>query len=308
MTLGPQHSSSPNPAVPVHASGTFTIAGTLPVHRLGFGAMRITGPGVWGEPGDVGQARGVLREAVRLGVDFIDTAQAYGPEVSERLIADALHPYPAGLVIATKGGVVRRDRDDLGRPDGRPQRLRADCEGSLTRLRLNTIDLWQLHRIDPNIALEDQIGTVRELQDEGKIRHFGLSQVNLEQLQQVRALIGVATVQNLFNYADRTSDDVLAVCQADGIGFIPWYPLATGELARPGSPLAHAAQRHGVTTPQIALAWLLHRSPAMIPIPGTSSIAHLRENANAALIQLSADELRALAPAAATGTLDDRRH
>jgi len=298
VTPATQGPSSPNPAAPVRASGTFTIAGDLPVHRLGFGAMRITGPGVWGEPSDVDQARGVLREAVRLGVDFIDTAQAYGPEVSEQLIAEVLHPYPAGLVIATKGGIARRDRDDPGRSDGRPERLRSDCEGSLTRLRLDTIDLWQLHCIDPNIALEDQIGTVRELQDEGKIRHFGLSQVTVEQLQQVRALIDVATVQNLFNYADRTSEDVLAVCQADGIGFIPWYPLATGELAQPGRPLAHAAQRHGVTTPQIALAWLLHQSPAMIPIPGTGSIAHLRENANAALIELSAKELHALDSAA----------
>jgi len=296
VTPATQGPSSPNPAAPVHASGTFTIAGDLPVHRLGFGAMRITGPGVWGEPSDVDQARGVLREAVRLGVDFIDTAQAYGPEVSEQLIAEVLHPYPAGLVIATKGGIARRDRNDPGHPDGRPDRLRAHCEGSLTRLRLDTIDLWQLHRIDPNIALDDQIGTVHELQDEGKIRHFGLSQVTVEQLQQVRALIDVATVQNLFNYADRTSEDVLTVCQADGIGFIPWYPLATGELAQPGSPLAHAAQRHGVTAPQIALAWLLHRSPAMIPIPGTSSIAHLRENANAALVQLSSDELHELEP------------
>lgn len=286
-------SSSANPAAPVEASGTLTIAKTLTIHRLGFGAMRLTGPGVWGEPSDVDQAQGVLREAMRLGVDFIDTAQAYGPEVSERLIAESLYPYPEGLVIATKGGITRRDREDPGRPDGRPERLRADCEGSLRRLRLNTIDLWQLHRIDPLIPLEEQIG-VLDLRHEGKIRLFGVSEVTLDQLRDVRALIDVATVQNRFNYADRSSEDVLAACAAAGIGFIAWYPLATGQLAGSASPLALAAARHHVTATQLALAWLLHRSPAIVPIPGTGSIAHLRENANAALIELTADELRSL--------------
>ena len=286
-------SLTPNPAAPVRASGTFTV-GTRQVHRLGFGAMRITGPDVWGEPANADQARSVLREAIRLGVDFIDTAQAYGPEVSERLIAEALHPYPDGLLIATKGGITRRDRHDPGRPDGRPERLRADCEGSLKRLRVDTIDLWQLHRIDPDIPLEEQIGTIRELRDEGKIRCFGISQVTVEQLEHVRTLIEVATVQNRFNYADRAGEDVLAACETHGIGFIPWYPLATGRLAGPGSPLAQAAARHHVTPSQLALAWLLHRSPVVIPIPGTGSIAHLRENANAALIQLTSHELRAL--------------
>lgn len=279
---------------PAHASGTFSIGGELSIHRLGFGAMRITGPGVWGEPEDPHGARQVLREAVRLGVDFIDTAQAYGPEVSERLIAEALHPYPDHLVIATKGGIARRGRGDPGHPDGRPERLRADCEGSLLRLRIDTIDLWQLHRIDPNVPLEDQFGVIRELQDEGKIRFVGVSEVSLDQLRRARKLVDISTVQNRFNYADQSAEDLLQACEADRIGFIPWFPLATGDLARSSSSLASTAARHRATPAQLALAWLLHRSTVMLPIPGTGSLEHLRENVDAALIELSAHDLLAL--------------
>jgi pyridoxine 4-dehydrogenase len=272
---------------PAHASGTFAIGGELEVHRLGFGAMRL--PGVRGEPRP-DAARELLREAVRLGVDLIDTAHAYGS--SQDLIADALHPYPDGLVIATKGGLRRG-----GHPDGRPERLRADCEDSLRRLRVDTLDLWQLHRIDPEIPLEEQCGAIRELQDEGKIRFVGVSEVTLDELRRVRRLIDIATVQNRFNVAERGAADVLAECEADGLGFLPWAPIAMGGLPRSPAALA-AAARHGVTPDQIALAWLLHRSPAMLPIPGTSSLEHLRENVGAALIELSADELAGLGDAA----------
>lgn len=272
--------------MPARASGTFAIGGELSVHRLGFGAMRL--PGVWGAENPTA-ARKVLREAVRLGVDFIDTAQAYGPEISERLIAEALHPYPEELVIATKGGLRRG-----GHPDGRPERLRADCESSLRRLRLDTIDLWQLHRIDPAIPLEEQFGTIRELRDEGKIRFVGVSEVSLDELRRARELIDVATVQNRFNHADQTADEVLRACEADQIGFIPWHPLAKGDLTRSASPLATVADRHRATPAQLALAWLLHRSPVVLPIPGTGSPEHLRENVDAALIELSRDDLLAL--------------
>ncbi len=276
----------PDASMPARASGTFMIGGELRVHRLGFGAMRL--PGVWNEPEDPRTALQVLREAVRLGVDFIDTAQAYGPEVSERLIAEALHPYPDGLVIATKGGLSR------GRPDGRPERLRADCEGSLRRLRRDTIDLWQLHRIDPDVPFEEQFGAIRELRDEGKIRFVGVSEVSLEELRRASELVDVVTVQNRFNYADQTAEDVLEACEAGRIGFIPWHPLATGDLARPSSALAGAADRHRATSAQLALAWLLHRSPVVLPIPGTGSLEHLREDLDAALIELSENDLLSL--------------
>lgn len=273
---------------PAHASGEFRIGGELTVHRLGFGAMRL--PGVWKERAtatDPGEARKILRDAVRLGVDFIDTAEAYGPHTSEQLIAAALQPYPEHLVIATKGGL----RDDGSmEPDGRPERLRDGCEGSLLRLGLDTIDLWQLHRIDPAVALEDQFGTIRELQDEGKIRFVGVSEVSVEQLRMAREHVDVVTVQNRFNYSDRAAEDVLAVCEAERIGFIPWHPLVTA--GRSGA-LDAAAARQGVTTSQLALAWLLRRSPAMLPIPGTGSLGHLRENVDAALIELPDDELTA---------------
>jgi pyridoxine 4-dehydrogenase len=273
----------------VEASGTFAIGGELEVRRLGFGAMRITGKGIWGEPRDPDEARAVLREAVALGVNFIDTAESYGPEVSERLIGEALHPYPEDLVIATKGGF---NRTGPGRwhVDCRPERLREACEGSLRRLEVDRIDLWQLHRIDPEVPLEEQLGTVRELRDEGKIRFFGLSEVSVEELARVREHVDVVTVQNRFNWADRAAEDLLEACEAEGIGFIPWFPLAAGDLA----PLEAVAERHGASASQVALAWLLARSPAMLPIPGTSSVEHLRENCAAAALSLSGEDLAEL--------------
>ncbi len=277
----------------VAASGTFRIGGDLEVHRLGFGAMRITGQGIWGEPPDREVAREVVREAVSLGVDLIDTADSYGPHVSEEIIAEALHPYPDGLVIATKAG-FRRSGPGKWHVDGRPEALRAGCEGSLRRLRLERIDLWQLHRIDARVPAEEQFGAIRELVDEGKIRHVGLSEVSVQELRLAREHLPIVTVQNRFNYADRAHEDVLDACEADGIGFIPWFPLATGDLAREGSALARAAERHGVSPSQLALAWLLHRSPVMLPIPGTGSVEHVRENCAAAAIALSGDELAAL--------------
>ncbi|MEJ7655586.1 MAG: aldo/keto reductase [Thermoleophilaceae bacterium] len=267
-----------------HASGTFALGGELSVHRLGFGAMRL--PGARGEPRPRA-AREMLREAVRLGVDLIDTARAYGR--SEDLIAEALHPYPEGLLIATKGGLRRG-----GNPDGRPERLRADCEDSLRRLRLETIDLWQLHRIDPEVPLEEQFGAIRELRDEGKIRFVGVSEVSVEELRRARQLIEIATVQNRFNLAERAAEDVLRACEADGLGFLPWAPIGMGDVLDSMDALASAAARHGATQAQMALAWLLHRSPVVLPIPGTGSPEHLRENLGAALIELSEDDLAAL--------------
>jgi len=281
MADGPPEQHS----VPAHASGSFAIGGVLSVHRLGFGAMRL--PGMRSEPESADAARDVLREAVRLGVDLIDTAHAYGR--SQDFIAEALHPYPEELVIATKGGLRRG-----GHPDGRPERLRADCEDSLRRLRLDTIDLWQLHRIDPEIPVEEQFGAIRELREEGKIRFVGVSEVSVGELRRARELIDIATVQNRFNVADQTAGDVLSACEADGIGFLPWAPIAMGDLAQPSSALAGVAARHGATPAQIAIAWLLHRSPVMLPIPGTGSAVHLRENVEAALIELSDDDLLAL--------------
>jgi aryl-alcohol dehydrogenase-like predicted oxidoreductase len=267
-----------------HASGTFALGGELSVHRLGFGAMRL--PGARGEARPRA-AREMLSEAVRLGVDLIDTARAYGR--SEDLIAEALHPYPEGLVIATKGGLRRG-----GHPDGRPERLRADCEDSLRRLRLETIDLWQLHRIDPEVPLEEQFGAIRELRDEGKIRFVGVSEVSVEELRRARQLIEIATVQNRFNLAERAAEDVLRACEADGLGFLPWAPIGMGDVLDSMDALASAAARHGATQAQMALAWLLHRSPVVLPIPGTGSPEHLRENLGAALIELSEDDLAAL--------------
>lgn len=272
-------------SAPAQASGTFAIGGELRVHRLGFGAMRL--PGVRTEAHSSGAARELLREAVRLGVDLIDTAQIYGR--SEEMIADALHPYPEGLVIATKGGLRRG-----GHPDGRPERLRADCERSLRRLRLDAIDLWQLHRIDPAIPFEEQFGAIRELRDEGKIRFVGISEVSLAELRRARELVDVVTVQNRFNLGEQAADDVLRTCAEEGIGFIPWAPIAMGDLLRPSGALATVAARHGATQAQIALAWLLERSPVVVPIPGTGSLEHLRENVSAALIDLSESDLLAL--------------
>ena len=274
---------------PVSASGTFSIGNELDVNRLGFGAMQLTGEGVWGPPTDPGACRDVLRTALDLGVNLIDTADSYGPEVSEELIAAALHPYPDDLVIATKAGLVRGGPNDWS-PDGRPSHLREACEGSLRRLKLETIALYQLHRIDRRVPMEDQIGTLLALRDEGKIRHIGLSEVTTEQLEQVLQMLEVATVQNRFNLTDRRWDDVVDVCAAHSIGFLPWFPIATGRLARPGGVADEVAAAHDATSAQIALAWLLRRSPTMLPIPGTSSVAHVRENCAAATINLSDDE------------------
>ncbi|HEX6584328.1 MAG TPA: aldo/keto reductase [Thermoleophilaceae bacterium] len=277
---------------------TFTIGGDLEVHRLGFGAMRITGDGIWGPPDDPEEAKRLLRRVVELGIDLIDTADAYGPEVSENLIADALHPYPDGLVIATKGGLRRTGPGEWPR-DARPERLRECCEGSLRRLKLDRIDLYQLHSPDPQVPYEDSVGALKELQDEGKIRHVGVSNVSLEELEQARGIVEVVTVQNRYNLTDRHSEDVLDACEPAGIGFIPWFPLANGRLAEPGGPLEHIAREHDATPAQIALAWLLARSPVMLPIPGTSSIEHLEENVAATRIELSPVELEEIGSASA---------
>ena len=271
------------------AAGGITIGGDLTVHRLGFGAMRITGPGIWGEPANREEAKATLRRTVDLGINLIDTADAYGPEVSERLIAETLYPYPQGVIIATKGGLVRPGPDQW-EPDGRPEHLRAALEGSLKRLRLGRIDIYQFHRPDPNVPFEDSLGTLAELQAAGKIRHIGLSNVTAEQLARARQIVPIVSVQNRYNLTDRASEDLVDICERERLAFIPWFPLATGELARSGGPLDQIAQRHRATPSQIALAWLLRRSPAMLPIPGTSTVAHLEENTAGARITLSPEE------------------
>ncbi|MEU6200361.1 aldo/keto reductase [Streptomyces sp. NPDC047061] len=278
---------------PAAASGTFLLGGDLPVHRLGFGAMRITGPGVWGEPRDPGEAVRVLRRLTELGVTFIDTADSYGPSVSERLIREALHPYPADLVIATKGGFTRPG-PGVWLPNGRPEYLRQQVEQSLRNLGVERIDLYQLHRIDPAVPVEESLGELTRLQQDGKIRHVGLSQVSVAQLEQARAVAEIVSVQNLYNLADRTSEDVLAYCEAEHLAFIPWFPIATGTLAESHGPLARISRSHGATPSQLALAWLLRRSPVILPIPGTSSVAHLDENVAAASVRLSTEEFAAL--------------
>lgn len=279
--------------LPARAAGTYTLGGDLPVVRLGYGAMRITGNGVWGPPADHDGAIRVLRRAVELGITLIDTADSYGPFVSEDLIAEALHPYPADLVVATKGGLTRSG-PGVWEAVGRPEYLRQCVEMSLRRLRLERIDLYQLHRVDPLVPLEDSVGALAELRDQGKIRHIGLSNVTVDELRAAQAVAPIVSVQNRYNLADRESEAVLDACTADGIGFIPWFPVATGQLARPGGPLDEAARHHGATPAQLALAWLLARSPVVLPIPGTSSVAHLDENTAAAGIRLSADEVAAL--------------
>jgi pyridoxine 4-dehydrogenase len=277
---------------------TFKIGGDLEVRRLGFGAMRITGDGIWGPPDDPEAARNLLRRVVEIGVNLIDTADSYGPEVSENLIADALHPYPDGLVIATKGGLQRTGPGQWPR-DGRPEHLREACDGSLRRLKLERIDLYQLHAPDPEVPYEDSIGTLKELQDEGKIRHIGISNVSVEQLGQARELVEVVTVQNRYNLTNRSSEDVLEACEAAGIGFIPWFPLAIGSLATPSGALDEVAHAHDATPGQVALAWLLARSRVMLPIPGTSSVEHLEENMAAEALTLTDEERDAVARAAA---------
>jgi pyridoxine 4-dehydrogenase len=279
---------------PAAASGTFRIGGALEVHRLGFGAMRITGKGVWGPPADREECIRVLRRTPELGIDLIDTADSYGPDVSEELIAEALHPYPAGMVIATKGGFERTGPDQWV-VNGHPKHLRAACEGSLRRLRVDVIDLWQLHRVDPAVAAEDQYGLMSDLIAEGKVRHAGLSEVTVEQIEAARRIVPITTVQNRYNVADRAWEPVLDYCEREGIGFIPWFPLAVGELADAGGPLADAARRLRAAPSQVALAWLLRRSPVMLPIPGTSKVKHLEENVAAASLELSDEEFERIA-------------
>jgi pyridoxine 4-dehydrogenase len=287
------------------ASGTFEIAGRT-VHRLGFGAMRLTGSGIWGEPDDRDECIRVLRRAVELGVDLIDTADSYGPYVSEELIREALHPYPDGLLIATKAGLVRHG-PNIWQPVGRPEYLRQECEMSLRRLGLDRIDLFQLHRIDPKVPLEDQIGVLNELRDEGKIAAIGLSEVSVDEIDQVRAQAEVATVQNLYNLTTRDSDDVVDYCTREGIGFIPWFPIAAGKLADPGGPVAEIAEKYEATAAQVALAWLLARAQVVLPIPGTSSVAHLEENMGAAELyeRLTREDIATLTAAAGRGDSED---
>jgi pyridoxine 4-dehydrogenase len=267
---------------------SFLLGGDLSVNRLGFGAMRLTGEGIWGWPADRENARKVLRRAVELGVNFIDTADAYGPEVSELLIAEALHPYPAGLVIATKGGLTR---PGPGRwvPDGRPEYLTQCVEKSLTRLKLERIDLYQLHRIDSKVPVEESLGALKTLQDAGKIRHVGLSEVTPKEIEQARKILPIVSIQNQYNIVDRNSDNALAYCEKEKLGFIPWSPIGGGRssLTKPGNPLEVEAKRHNASAVQLALAWLLQRSPVMLPIPGTSSLAHLEENIASAKLQLT---------------------
>ena len=272
---------------------TFALGGDLEVRRLGFGAMRITGDGIWGEPPDLDAARALLRRVVQSGVNLIDTADSYGPAVSEELIAQALHPYPDDLVIATKGG-LERPGPGSWKASCRPERLRRCCEDSLRRLRLERIDLYQLHTVDPEVPIEDSVAALAELQEEEKIRHIGVSNVNPQQLERARSVARVVSVQNRYNLGDRRSEEVLDVCGRDGLGFIPWYPLATGDLARPGGALDEVASAHDATPAQVALAWLLAQAEVMLPIPGTGSIAHFEENLEAEQLQLSADELRSL--------------
>jgi aryl-alcohol dehydrogenase-like predicted oxidoreductase len=271
------------------ASGTFALGGDLHIHRLGFGAMRITGEGIWGDPRDPEQAKQVLRRAVELGVNFIDTADSYGPEVSERLIAEALHPYPKHLVIATKGGLTRSGPNRWA-PVGRPEYLRQCVEMSLRRLKVDRIDLWQLHRIDPKVPVEESLGAIKEMQGQGKIRHVGLSEVTPDEIERAQKTLPIVSVQNQYNIADRRYEPTLVYCEKHKMGFIPWFPVAAGKLARPGGPLDSAAKRHHATVAQLSLSWLLHRSGVMLPIPGTSSVGHLEENVAAASVQLSADE------------------
>ena len=278
---------------PASKAGKFLIGGELPIHRLGFGAMRITGKGIWGEPPDHDEAVRVLRRAIELGINFIDTADSYGPEVSERLIAEALYPYPSDLVIATKAG-FERPGPDCWVENGKPEHLRSGCEGSLRRLRLDQIALFQLHRIDPKVPADDQLGTLRDLQAEGKIRYVGLSEVSVAQIEHARKVVPIVTVQNRYSITDQTYNDVLEYCEHAGIGFIPWFPLAAGRLTAPGSAIAKTAEKFKITTSQLALAWLLWRSPVMIPIPGTSRVQHLEENVAAASLKFGAASLRAL--------------
>jgi aryl-alcohol dehydrogenase-like predicted oxidoreductase len=274
-------------------AGTIDIGGDLPVNRFGFGAMRLTGPGIWGEPADREECKRVLRRALELGINLIDTADSYGPEVSERLIAETLYPYPDELVIATKGGLIRPGPNRWV-PDGRPEHLRAACEGSLKRLRVDRIDVYQFHRPDPKVPFEESVGALVQLKDEGKIRHIGLSNVNVDQLERAQKLTPIVSVQNRYSLMDRTSEPVLEACSLEEVAFIPWNPLEVGELSRAGGLLADIAARNGALPGQVALAWLLAHSPVMLPIPGTSKVAHLEENIGAVALELAPADLAEL--------------
>jgi pyridoxine 4-dehydrogenase len=278
---------------PAAKSGTFQIAGELPIYRLGYGAMRITGQGIWGQPKDRPEAIKVLRRAVALGINFIDTADSYGPGVSEEIIAEALYPYPQGLVIATKAGFDRTGPNQWVM-NGDPKHLREACEGSLKRLRLESIDLFQLHRIDSKFPAADQLGTLKDLQQQGKIKHIGLSEVSVTQIADSRKIVPIVTVQNKYSVVDRAAEDVLDYCQRENIGFIPWFPLAAGKISAAGNKLERIATRLNVSPSQLALAWLLQRSKVMLPIPGTSQVSHLEENVAAAAITLDAQTVQEL--------------
>lgn len=277
-------------------AGTIGIGGDLPVRRLGYGAMRITGDGIWGPPEDRDGALAVLRRAVDLGINLIDTADSYGPDVSEELIREALSPYPDDLVIATKGGLERTGPGEWPR-NGRPDHLRAACEGSLRRLGVEQIDLYQLHSPDDKVPYEESVGALTELKDEGKIRHIGISNVSLDELRSAQSMTIVVSVQNRYNLTDRDGEDVLEACEVEGIAFLPWFPLATGELAGSGGPAAQIASAQDATPGQVALAWLLQRSPVILPIPGTAALDHLEENVAAAWVELTAEEFRTLSEA-----------
>ena len=279
-------------------SGTFKIGGDLTVNRLGYGAMRLTGEGIWGEPKDVDEAKRVLKRTVELGINFIDTSDAYGPEVSERLIGEALAPYSDGTLIATKGGLTRVGPGKW-LPVGRPEYLNQCVEMSLRRLKVDTIDLWQLHRIDPRVPVEESLGIIAELQKQGKIRHVGLSEVKPAEIEQAQKILPIVSVQNEYNIGNRKHEDTLQYCEKHNIAFIPWFPVAAGKLAQEGGVLDQAAKRHDATVSQLALAWLLHHSPVMLPIPGTSSVKHLEENTAAAGLHLSDDEWAAIEKEAA---------
>jgi len=276
---------------------TFKLGGELEIHRLGYGAMRITGKGIWGEPDDRDNAKKVLQKAVELGVDFIDTADSYGPAVSERLIGEALAPYPKKTVIATKAGLTRQGPDKW-LPVGRPEYLTQQVEMSLRWLKRDTIDLWQLHRIDAKVPVEESLGAIKKLQTAGKIRFVGLSEVSVDEIKQARKVIDIVSVQNEYNLGNRKSEAVLEYCEQEGIAFIPWFPVASGKLAQPGGKLDELAKKHDATVSQLSLAWLLHRSPVMLPIPGTSSVEHLEENLKAADVILSDAEMQDLEAAA----------
>ena len=281
--------------LPAHASGTFTIAGKT-IHRLGFGAMRLTGEGIWGPPKDREECVRVVRRAVELGVDFIDTADSYGPHISEEIIREALDPIPDHVLVATKAGLTRVGPDQW-LPVGRPEYLRQQAEMALRRLGLDRIDLFQLHRIDPKVDFDDQIGELKALKDEGKIGAVGLSEVSVEEIERARAIVEIVSVQNLYNLTTRQSEDVLDYCTAQGIAFIPWFPIAAGKLAEPGGPVDHIVKATGATASQVSLAWLLARSPIILPIPGTSKVAHLEENVGAAGVHLSAEQVDELTAA-----------